>query len=269
MKLPILTLTRTLTLALALCGPAPLLRGPVLASEDAPQPPEKPVLDGDKAEKPDPTPGQTQMPDTKPESPLPEASNVPVPTGGPPFEPAAAMACEAELGRKGVKFRLLDPIKEDNGCGAQRPLLVETLGRGITLSAGITARCDLVLALATWAQDTVLPAAKLHLDAELTAIAIGTSYQCRRRNNVATGKFSEHAFANGLDLMEFRFKTRPPLGIKARDGMATPDRAFQAAARGAACAYFTTVLGPGTNATHHDHLHVDMAFRSGGYRLCQ
>jgi hypothetical protein len=33
--------------------------------------------------------------------------------------------------------------------------------------------------------------------------------------------------------------------------------------------HFTTVLGPGSDAAHAHHLHVDLARRRGGYRMCQ
>ena len=45
--------------------------------------------------------------------------------------------------------------------------------------------------------------------------------------------------------------------------------AFQNAVQGAACLFFSTVLGPGSNAAHDDHLHLDIKARRGGFRLCQ
>ena len=36
-----------------------------------------------------------------------------------------------------------------------------------------------------------------------------------------------------------------------------------------ACARFSTVLGPGSDAFHNDHIHVDNIERHGGYRICQ
>ncbi len=51
--------------------------------------------------------------------------------------------------------------------------------------------------------------------------------------------------------------------------MPGPERALQAGIRGGACAFFTTVLGPTTNAAHSDHFHLDMAERSSGFRLCE
>jgi Extensin-like protein C-terminus len=35
------------------------------------------------------------------------------------------------------------------------------------------------------------------------------------------------------------------------------------------CARFTTVLGPGSDWYHEDHIHLDLAERRGGYRICQ
>ena len=39
--------------------------------------------------------------------------------------------------------------------------------------------------------------------------------------------------------------------------------------RALACARFTTVLGPGSDGYHEDHIHLDLAERSHGYRICQ
>jgi hypothetical protein len=41
--------------------------------------------------------------------------------------------------------------------------------------------------------------------------------------------------------------------------------------RQAACGWFTTVLGPGSDEAHHDHLHVDIQQHgsSDRYRICQ
>jgi hypothetical protein len=39
--------------------------------------------------------------------------------------------------------------------------------------------------------------------------------------------------------------------------------------RVSACKRFTTVLAPGADKAHANHLHVDLAKRRGGYRMCQ
>ncbi|MBY0361251.1 MAG: extensin family protein, partial [Phreatobacter sp.] len=48
-------------------------------------------------------------------------------------------------------------------------------------------------------------------------------------------------------------------------------RRFVATLRKAACGWFTTVLGPGSDTAHADHLHLDREprGRDGESRLCQ
>jgi hypothetical protein len=95
-------------------------------------------------------------------------------------------------------------------------------------------------------------------------IAIGTSYECRNQNRQASGKLSEHAFANGVDISGFEFKGRKALQIGEHPA-GTPDALFQAAIRTQACAYFTTVLGPGSDPAHATHLHLDLRSRGRGF----
>ena len=35
------------------------------------------------------------------------------------------------------------------------------------------------------------------------------------------------------------------------------------------CARFTTVLGPGSDGYHENHVHMDLAERASGHRMCQ
>ena len=235
--------------------PVPLVRPQHQTEASGPEqkPGEKPAADkptpdknGDAAEKPKP-PVQT----------------------GPPFDLAASKACESDLKRRRVPFTVLDPIAEQNGCGTERPLMVTSLAGNIKLPAPVTLRCATALALTQWVTETVVPAAKLHLETEIATVETGTSYQCRRRNNRPDGKLSEHAFANGIDISGFRLADGRRIQVMARPDSPAPERAFQAAVRGAACAYFTTVLGPGSDSSHQSHFHLDNAYRRGGYRLCQ
>jgi hypothetical protein len=94
----------------------------------------------------------------------------------------------------------------------------------------------------------------------------GSTYACRGRNNQPGARLSEHAKANAFDVMSIEFADRPPLEIRSRGG--DRDGMFQTAIRQQSCAYFTTVLGPGSDASHANHLHFDLAKRRGGHRLC-
>lgn len=200
--------------------------------------------------------------------PAPAQATIPV-QNVPAFNLDEAKACEAELRKLGARFKVLPDIKGEAICGVQRPVVLTGIGREIAVAGSPKLNCATSLAVAKWAKHVVAPVAKLYLDAKLAAVNISTSYQCRRRNNAATGKFSEHAFGNGVDIMGFRFAALPPAMVVPRDGSSDPRRAFQAAVRGGACAYFTTVLGPGTNAAHDNHFHLDLAIRRGGFRLCE
>ena len=46
-------------------------------------------------------------------------------------------------------------------------------------------------------------------------------------------------------------------------------RDFRDRMRKSACARFSTVLGPGSDGYHENHVHVDLAQRSHGHRMCQ
>ena len=91
------------------------------------------------------------------------------------------------------------------------------------------------------------------------------SYDCRGRNNVANARTSEHGYANALDIR----------GVRLADGKfvqwtdRTVAKDVREGLRKDACARFTTVLGPGSDGHHEEHIHVDLAERRGGYRLCQ
>ncbi len=39
--------------------------------------------------------------------------------------------------------------------------------------------------------------------------------------------------------------------------------------RASACARFSTVLGPGSDGYHEEHIHLDLAERRGGYTMCE
>ncbi len=91
------------------------------------------------------------------------------------------------------------------------------------------------------------------------------SFECRGRNRVAGAKLSEHGRANAIDLRGIALSTGVTLKLADR---ATPretrERILQSV-----CARFTTVLGPGSDGYHEDHIHLDIAARRSGYRICQ
>jgi hypothetical protein len=47
------------------------------------------------------------------------------------------------------------------------------------------------------------------------------------------------------------------------------EQGFLRDVQGAACQQFNTVLAPGSNAYHYDHIHVDLMRRSSRRTICQ
>ncbi|PZU70817.1 MAG: extensin [Rhizobium sp.] len=177
---------------------------------------------------------ETAKPDEKPPEPVK------------PEDPAALQACGAE-------FEPLEPVRdEEQGCGIESPVELSVILPGIKLEPSGTMRCETALALSRWTKEMMVPATALAFpDRKVTTIANASTYICRNRNSAENGKISEHA------------KGKP----RGEDG--TPEGAFQRTITAAACLFFRTVLSPGSDATHQDHLHLDVLERKGGYLYCR
>ncbi|PRY95524.1 hypothetical protein BCF33_1145 [Hasllibacter halocynthiae] len=185
--------------------------------------------------------------------------------------PEALAACLAELEGAGATFERLDAVstEEDRDCGIVNPVLLSKLSGGARLTPPITVRCETALSVADWIDRHVTPAAEILGRGEVVRVGTGNGYMCRRRNNSADGPLSEHSFGNAVDITGFEFADGPPVAIEPREDEGTLAEAFQRSVRAASCLYFTTVLGPGADAAHANHLHLDIKERRGGYRLCQ
>ncbi len=125
-------------------------------------------------------------------------------------------------------------------------------------------RCSMAESIASWVRDDVVPAAA-SIGATVKTLENYASYDCRGRNNIVGAKLSEHGKGNALDVRAFRLSNRKLLE-PTDPGV---DKALREALRKSACARFTTVLGPGSDGYHENHIHIDLAERRNGYRLCQ
>ena len=199
----------------------------------------------------------------------PVPAPAPAPTEASPDAAAAASGdeCRAELERLGVAYEVA-PAIANGDCGAARPLLVWRVAEGVALSPPATLTCPVARAVARWVGEVVVPEAQRRLDAPVSSLAIGTSYECRNENRRGGGKRSEHAYAGALDVMAFALGPGRSLPV-GTTAPGTPEGAFIAAAREGACRHFTTVLGPGSDPQHATHLHLDLRARKAGYRICQ
>ncbi|MGO4436477.1 extensin-like domain-containing protein [Rhizobium sp. RAF56] len=207
-----------------------------------------------------------------------ETSDQPAEMQGPPRPPltiasetdADHQACETELQALGATFKDIPRIDDGNGCGIDKPILLSEALPGIKVKPEGKMRCATALALAHWMKESVIPAAGTALkDAgRITTINQASTYICRLRNNATTGKISEHARGNAIDVASFTFEKGTSVAVEPRREDSTLTGAFQRTVSAAGCLYFATVLDPESDAAHEHHFHLDVISRNGGFRYC-
>lgn len=188
-----------------------------------------------------------------------------------PEDEAAFEQCSKALTAIGAEFKPLPRIDDGNGCGIDKPISVTKILPGVDLAPEGTMRCETALHLAEWLKTIVIPAAELALpdQGKLTAFNQASTYICRKRNSAETGKISEHARGNAIDIASLRFeKGDMPMAIVTQEE-SSMNAAFQRSLNATACLSFSTVLSPGSDAAHQDHMHLDVLARKGGYRFCR
>lgn len=193
----------------------------------------------------------------------------PAPASPPPPAVAAPEdpeVCRRLLGSGKVVARPLPPVAPTlEGCGMQAPVelsaIVLSPVRRIAVEPPATVDCALADAVADWVRQDLDPAFRAP-GPLLAALAETSGYACRSRNHVAGAKLSEHAHGNALDIGALRTADGTRLAVTGGE----PDRL--ALLKTTACARFATVLGPGSDGFHEHHLHVDLAPRRNGSKIC-
>jgi hypothetical protein len=138
-----------------------------------------------------------------------------------------------------------------------------------TVSPAATLACPIVSALDRWIIDAVQPAAQRWFNQQVVEIKQISAYSCRGMNGQAGAHISEHAFGNALDIAAFVLSDGKKITVKDGWKGSAEEQAFLHDVQLAACEQFTTVLAPGSNVYHYDHIHVDLMRRASGRRICQ
>jgi len=181
--------------------------------------------------------------------------------------------CRAELLQRGVEFTIPDHVEATGQCAVADPVLVKSVvvpGGRVKLPEGPLMNCAFARKFTTWLSDIAAPVVSGMAPARLESLSTGPGYECRNRNGDSSGKISEHAFGNAIDISGITLANRMRIEIPdVADPSAVHHRLLMAL-RLSACGYFTTVLGPGFNAAHASHYHFDLGQhgKSGNYRIC-
>jgi hypothetical protein len=177
-------------------------------------------------------------------------------------------ACQLRLTPDRAMFEPLGAITGAGECGGPDIVLLKrvlTKDRlSVEISPAAMLRCETAEAIVDWVREDLAGQAA-DLGSVLAGIENLDSFEFRGQNRVIGAKLSEHGRANALDISAIRLKSGHL--VRLTDPAVSMD--FRIAMRRAACARFTTVLGPGADGYHEDHIHVDLAERRSGYRICQ
>jgi hypothetical protein len=171
-----------------------------------------------------------------------------------------------------VTFRasLGGPLGDTGACGALKPFRMMAAAHGsVALAPAALVRCPMVHAIDYWTERIVKPAARRYLGADVVAVKVASSYACRPINHVNGAYLSEHGLANALDVAGFGLADGRVVRVKSWWSGSPAERRFLLAVRKGSCAVFTTVLGPGYDALHHDHVHLDLARHRADARVCK
>jgi hypothetical protein len=197
-----------------------------------------------------------------------QAPVVQLPDAAEPEEPAPPSACRLRLTAELAVAPSLPPIAGPGECGHEDMVRLEAVvlpdRSRVAVIPPATLRCSFAEAVVHWVREDVAPAAR-SLEAALKSIDNYASYDCRGRNRIVGAKMSEHGKGNALDMRSLRLADGKVVGLTDP----AVDKDFREALRRSTCARFTTVLGPGSDGYHESHVHVDLAERRSGHRMCQ
>lgn len=216
--------------------------------------------------------------------------------GGIRREQRAEWRAQAELAciksgkvRQTPYVKISTSINGPGVCGANYPMKVSALtsvvpgkvaGTGnLMLTSGnlmltsitptATLSCPMVTGVDTWLGGEVQRAAMTWFGQPVIELITFGSFSCRPMNNRAGSRLSEHSFANAIDAKAFRLADgRVVTVLKGWRGPADEQGFLREVAIGA-CTHFSTVLAPGSDAYHYDHLHMDMARHNRGRHVCR
>lgn len=222
--------------------------------------------------------------------PPPRPASLPAPAQAPAAAPVAekpAVTTEDSsclrllTGVAGNQIRQAMPAAkpEPEDCRVVDPVVIEVLavrtpsGPGrVRLLPPPTVSCETALAISLWLNTSLQPLSRGVFGRELTALRVGGGHECRRRNRQTQGSMSEHATGRALDIFAFQLGDEKSggLAVSVERPNGLEQTRFLDAVRQSACGAFMTVLGPGSDAAHANHLHIDIQRRrAASSRFCQ
>src|SRR5579862_8305676 len=151
---------------------------------------------------------------------------------------------------------------------ARDPQMTAAAGQ-VELKPAATLACPIVSALDQWIGAAVQPAALKWFRQPVVEIKQISAYSCRGMNGNPNAHISEHAFGNALDIAEFTLADGRKISVQYGWHGTPEEQGFLHDVQAAACEDFTTVLAPGANVYHYNHIHVDLMRHYNGRHICE
>ncbi|MGB8401702.1 extensin family protein, partial [Bradyrhizobium sp.] len=142
--------------------------------------------------------------------------------------------------------------------------VVLTDKRRVSVKPAAILRCAMAAQIADWIRTDIAPLA-VSLGSTISDLDNFDSFECRGRNRIVGAQLSEHGRANALDVRAFKLADGRSISLTDR----TVPRDLRETVLHSVCTRFSTVLGPGSDWYHEDHIHLDLMERRNNYRICQ
>jgi hypothetical protein len=200
------------------------------------------------------------IPEAEPDEPVPQSRPMRPDYNAPRAYPRERAAPREDYPPEAAPSVPLGPPRGPQVTGSVGPVEVKPAA---------TLACPIVSALDRWIAEAVQPAALRWFGQPVIEIKQISAYSCRGMNGTPGARISEHAFGNALDIASFELANGRKVSVQHGWRGRPEEQGFLRDIQAAACAEFTTVLAPGSNVYHYNHIHVDLMRRSGGRRICQ
>jgi hypothetical protein len=181
--------------------------------------------------------------------------------------------CVSDLTSSKVAFEQTNTARQE-GCelsGAVRLSAVATPFGDVALTGKPTVLCSFGRQFSGWIRDVAAPLTLAYTGRKLAEIETGSAFDCRARYDKPGAIPSEHAKGDAIDVVAFVLSDKRRVRVKEDRSDFPLARDLMHALRMTACGYFTTVLGPGSDAAHGEHLHFDSGIHGAtpNYRICE
>ena len=220
-----------------------------------PRPAEAPAPGGD-------NPSATAQP-AAPDKPTEQASPAAPPAPAAPQPTACRLALTEDI----AIAPSIPDIKGPGACGGTDLVRLEAIvlpdKHRVAVTPPATLRCSMASAIANWIRTDIAPLTQ-KLGSEITTLDNYDSYECRGFNRIPGAHLSEHGRANALDVRAFKLADGRSIALTDR----TVPRETREAVLHSVCSRFVTVLGPGSDGYHEEHIHLDLMEHQNHFKLC-